>query len=167
MVTSLILAVFLQLHTYWTRIFLIATTTIKKIEGICRNFLWSGDDQFKSPLVSWDQCCNPKKHGGLGFLNYSDWNKASIAKFTWWIASMQDHLWIKWVNAIYIKNRNWWEYSPSINSSWAWRQICKVKEMFKSGYINNSWQIGGPYTVQSGYDWLHPPTTRVRWWPVV
>ncbi|XP_074303765.1 uncharacterized protein LOC141638257 [Silene latifolia] len=162
----LIQAVFSQLHSYWARIFLIAIIVIKKIEGIYRNFLWSGDDQFKSPLISWDQCCKPKKNGGLGFLNFSECNKASISKFTWWIASKQNHLWIKWVNAIYIRNKNWWDYSSSIKSSWAWRQICKVKEIFKSGYTNNLWQAGD-YTVRSGYEWIHTLIPKVRWWHVV
>ncbi|XP_074314433.1 uncharacterized protein LOC141649648 [Silene latifolia] len=107
-----------------------------------------------------------KHHGGWVFLTIFDWNKASIAKFTWWIASKQDHLWIKWVNAIYIKHNPWWNYQPSLQSSWSWRQICKIKDIFKPGYSNDLW-VSGDYSVQKGYEWLHSDAVRVPWWPMV
>ncbi|XP_074315421.1 uncharacterized protein LOC141651616 [Silene latifolia] len=51
----LIKAVLSQLHSYWTRIFVIPLTVIDRIEGICRNYLWSGSDQYvKTPSVKWD-----------------------------------------------------------------------------------------------------------------
>ncbi|XP_074321454.1 uncharacterized protein LOC141657963 [Silene latifolia] len=40
----LIKAVLTQLHTYWTRIFVIPLTVNDRIEGICINYLWSGSE---------------------------------------------------------------------------------------------------------------------------
>lgn len=69
--------------------------------------------------------------------------------------SKKDHLWIKWVAAIYLKGRSWLDYEPSPNSSWAWRQICKVKSMLKSGYVNGKWRgTLTEYTIADGYRWL-------------
>ncbi|XP_074290555.1 uncharacterized protein LOC141617271 [Silene latifolia] len=148
------------------RIFILPSTIINKIDSICRNYLWSGDLHYKLPLVAWETCCRPLDEGGLVIINCCDWNKAMLAKYTWWIANKEDHLWIKWVNAIYIRGQDWWNYSPSPSSSWTWRQICKVKEQFKDGFINDTW-LGGEYTIQKGYGWLKGSRTKVRWKPFI
>ncbi|XP_074278673.1 uncharacterized protein LOC141602269 [Silene latifolia] len=33
----------------------------------------------------------------------TDWNKAAVGKLVWWLATMPDHLWVRWVNTVYIK----------------------------------------------------------------
>ncbi|XP_074304512.1 uncharacterized protein LOC141639242 [Silene latifolia] len=114
----LIKAVLSQLHSYWCRIFVLPSSVLKKIDSICKKYLWPGDLNYKLPLVAWNTCCRPLTEDGLDIINCSDWNKAMLAKYTWWIDSKADHLWIKWVNAIYIKGRDWWSYSPSPSSSW-------------------------------------------------
>ncbi|XP_074270821.1 uncharacterized protein LOC141594724 [Silene latifolia] len=49
----LINAVLNTLHNYWASIFLIPKGVIKRIEAICRNFLWSGSSEYsRSPLVA-------------------------------------------------------------------------------------------------------------------
>ncbi|XP_074265733.1 uncharacterized protein LOC141588179 [Silene latifolia] len=72
------------LHSFWTRVFVIPLTVIDRIEGICRNCLWSGSDQYlKTPAVSWEKICNEKRYGGLNIVNARLWNQAVIGKYTW------------------------------------------------------------------------------------
>ena len=40
------------------------------------------------------------------------WNEASLAKYVWNIAKKSDNLQVKWVNHIYLKGREWWQYQP-------------------------------------------------------
>ncbi|XP_074278251.1 uncharacterized protein LOC141601845 [Silene latifolia] len=61
----LIRVVLTQLHSFWTRVFVIPLTVIDRIKGICRNYLWSGSDQYlKTPALSWEKICNEKRYGG-------------------------------------------------------------------------------------------------------
>ncbi|XP_074293324.1 uncharacterized protein LOC141620317 [Silene latifolia] len=140
------------------RIFLLPKGVIHKVASICRNYLWAGHAEFKhAPPVAWETCCLPKEHGGLGIINCHLWNVALLGKYAWWIHKKKDSLWVQWVHHIYIKQRDWWMYEPSQNSSWTWRQIFKVKDTLKPGFLNGTWN--GKYSIQVAYQWLlgyHP-----------
>lgn len=106
---------------------------IKRINQICTNFLWQGEEHYTKPgHVRWEKVCSPKKQGGLGIKNLYLWNMLAVGKFVWSIAVKQDTLWVKWVHSIYIKNKSWLDYKPPQNASWVWRHICQVKEQMKA-----------------------------------
>ncbi|XP_074265885.1 uncharacterized protein LOC141588337 [Silene latifolia] len=78
---TLINSVFNTLHNYWASIFLIPKGVIKRIEAICRNYLWEGETEFhRIPLVAWQKVCYPKKNGSLGIKEAGVWNIASVGK---------------------------------------------------------------------------------------
>ncbi|XP_074305952.1 uncharacterized protein LOC141641180 [Silene latifolia] len=92
----LVQAVLSQLHSFWSRIFIIPIIVMDRIEQICRNYLWSGSDDFhKTSHVAWDKVCLDKKFGGLGIVNCKLWNVAMLGKYVWWLAEKADHLWIR------------------------------------------------------------------------
>ncbi|XP_074314130.1 uncharacterized protein LOC141649335 [Silene latifolia] len=158
-------AVLLSLHQYWASIFVLPKYVLVKIEGICRNYLWNGTDNYtRTPLVAWDTICQPREVGGLGLRKCELWNNALIGKYVWWMATKSDHLWIKWVDHVYMKGRDWVSYQPSINSSWAWRRICKIKDLFLNAYTDNKW-LGSDsaYTPDAGYTWLAGASPKVPW----
>ncbi|XP_074277710.1 uncharacterized protein LOC141601336 [Silene latifolia] len=96
------------------------------------------------------------------------WNIATVGKLVKWIHTKADRLWIKWINAIYIKDQNWQDYSPPADSTWVWKSICKVKEKLKEGFVNGSWDHHPKgYTIRSGYDWLCSEQNAADWSPVV
>ncbi|XP_074314763.1 uncharacterized protein LOC141650035 [Silene latifolia] len=164
---TLVKAVLSQLHCYWARIFLLPKGILNRVETICRNYLWSGIDGYhRIPAVSWESCCRTKKQGGLGVHNCYIWNIASISKYTWWIANKKDSLWVCWVHNMYIKQHDWWSYTPSINSSWVWHQICKVKEKLKRGLNVQQW-VQGSFSTQQTYDSLAGTSESVTWEPFV
>lgn len=133
--------------------------------AICRNFLWTGKAAYsKAPLVAWELVCRPKKEGGLGIHNVYDWNKAAVAKLVWHIAQNKESLWMQWVNHLYLKGRNWKRYKCPASTSWSWKQIWKIKEMFKEGYQGSTWKNNAAgYTISSGYLWLQEVKTEVPW----
>ncbi|XP_074271342.1 uncharacterized protein LOC141595277 [Silene latifolia] len=144
---------------------------VKRIRGWNkRKISYSGNDSYsKVPLVAWKTLCKSKEHGGLGVLDSRVWNIAAVGKLVWWMVSKKDHLWIKWIDKIYMKGRAWTGYKPVTSSSWAWRKICEVKTRFKEAYIDNKW-LGEDeeYTITTGYDWLMQSTNvKVPWYTIV
>ncbi|KAJ8419978.1 LOW QUALITY PROTEIN: hypothetical protein Cgig2_001708 [Carnegiea gigantea] len=131
---------------------------LDSIISICRNFLWGGTEDFtRVPHISWATTCKAKKHGGLGIKDFTAWNKATIAKLVWATANKKDSRWVKWVHGRYIRNKEWWDYSPPPDSSWTWKKICVTKDIFKAGCITpRDWKLQGKniFNVSSGYQWL-------------
>ena len=118
-----------------------------------------------TPHISQHQSCLPKSKEGLGIKDFTAWNKADVAKLVWAITEKRGILWARWVHGRYIRGGNWWDYTPP-DSSWYWKKLCRVKEIFKTTcYPTNqwSWQGGKDYTVKKGYDWLLQSATRVKW----
>ncbi|XP_074266952.1 uncharacterized protein LOC141590247 [Silene latifolia] len=153
------------MHSYWARIFLLPKGVIARVEAICRYYLWShAENLAKVPLIAWEQCCLPLKYGGLGILNAGLWNIAMLGKYVWWVAQKKDSLWVKWVNHIYIKHQDWWEYQAPCYSSWSWRQLCKVKSKLSPGFTAGMWPC---YTARDGYQWLLGQPQKVQWFSYV
>ncbi|XP_074266340.1 uncharacterized protein LOC141588817 [Silene latifolia] len=163
----LVQSVLTQMHSYWARVFLLPKTVIHKVESVYRSYLWADSaESYKVPYVAWEQCCLPKNKGGLGIVNCPLWNVTSIGKYTWWVVNKKDCLWVKWVHQIYIKHSDWWTYQPNTNTSWVWRQVCKVKEQPMPGFETHSWSACG-YSVQKVYEWILGSQQRVIWQPFV
>ncbi|XP_074300593.1 uncharacterized protein LOC141631876 [Silene latifolia] len=163
----LVKTVLTQIHSYWARIFLLPKAIIHKVESICRAYLWSGTkEHHKAPAVAWDKCCLPKNQGELGILNCYNWNIATLGKYIWWVANKKDCLWVRWVHHLYIKQHDWWHYSPTTNSSWTWRQLCKVKALLEPGFVHHNW-LQAPYSATAVYKWLSGDHLKVSWQPFV
>ncbi|XP_074288082.1 uncharacterized protein LOC141613240 [Silene latifolia] len=158
----LIRSVLGTLHNYWARIFILPKTVINRIDAMCRQFLSHGTDTSGSPsLVAWKQVCQPGRKGGLGMKQLFWWNVAAIAKYVWWIDIKADHLWIRWIHAVYIKQQDWFNYSPGITASWAWKKLCWVKELIKPFLLSH----GSDYSVKQGYQWLVEEGNDKEWHP--
>jgi len=77
--------------------FLLPKGCIKKLEGLCSKFLWSGNiDVGKGAKVSWVHSCLPKSEGSLGFKRFSEWNKALLLRLIWFLFDRSDSLWVQW-----------------------------------------------------------------------
>ncbi|XP_062074820.1 uncharacterized protein LOC133778814 [Humulus lupulus] len=161
---TLINSVLISIHSYWAQIMVIPKRVLKKINTICRSFLWRGSAESYTPrYVAWEQLCRSKSEGGLGIRNSLLWNMAAIAKYVWAIASKQDNLWVRWIHSVYLKDENWWDYISPINGSWYWKQIVRVKEKFKL-LPNCQAMMIGKYSVNMGYKMLCEEQEKVTWY---
>ncbi|XP_074298552.1 uncharacterized protein LOC141629449 [Silene latifolia] len=162
----LINSVFNTLHNYWASTFLIPKGVIKRIEAICRNFLWCGESDYnRTPLVSWHDVCFSMKEGGLGIQIAGVWNVASVGKLVHWLYTKADRLWVLWIDHVYMKGTDWVHYQPPPDSNWNWRIICRVRGILEGGYQGNTWIASpGGYTVSAGYHWMQGSHPHVLWY---
>lgn len=87
-----------------------------------------------------------------------------LGKCIWDIARKEDSLWLKWVNHLYMKGRDWKRAPCRPSATWTWKQLWLVKEKFKDGYQRSEWKANAQgYTVKSGYEWLRPAYPDVEW----
>ncbi|XP_062089725.1 uncharacterized protein LOC133796267 [Humulus lupulus] len=115
-----------------------------------------------SGSVAWEKLCKPKKAGGIGFMNISDWNRATLIKNGWSIATKKDNLWVKWVHNVYIKHEEWWGYNAPSQSSWYWRKMVNIKDEVK--HLMDPVQFTlDTYQISSGYKLLNQVQERFHW----
>uniref|UniRef100_A0A803PR65 Reverse transcriptase domain-containing protein n=1 Tax=Cannabis sativa TaxID=3483 RepID=A0A803PR65_CANSA len=128
---QLIHSILFGLRNYWMSIFILPQSVIKEVEKLCRGFLWGfKGEKSKIHLAFWDLVCLPKPFGGLGFKNGPTWNRSILGKFIWAIMDKHDILWVKWVNNIYMKGVDFWEYELKGDVSWYWRKMCHLRKRY-------------------------------------
>ena len=138
----------MSICVYWSQMFLFSKAVLKRINAICRAFLWFGTFDCEKPgFVAWDQLCQPKTHGGLGFRNLLLWNQAAVGKQAWAIAQKQDNLWVKWIHAVYVKDLSWDQFTAPTAASWVVKFVCKVKNSF-SEHIGYQWLHSAKYSIK-------------------
>ncbi|XP_062099886.1 uncharacterized protein LOC133805741 [Humulus lupulus] len=132
----LIQTVLFGLRNYWMSVFILPQSIIKEIEKLCRQFLWrASGTRSKLHLAYWHQVCLPKAYGGLGLRDGASWNRALLARYVWAVSTKQDSLWVKWIQHIYLKGANFWDYVLKQDSSWYWRKLCHLRKRFNEGEV--------------------------------
>ncbi|KAH0682843.1 hypothetical protein KY289_020595 [Solanum tuberosum] len=124
---QLVNSVLISMQAFWSQIFLLPKQVLKRIETMCKRFLWNGETQVKGKaLVAWDILCWPKVAGGLNVIDIYMWNKAAILKHLWDLNKKKDKLWIVWVHTFYLKGRKPWEVIEN-QASWIVRKILQAR----------------------------------------
>ncbi|KAJ6871911.1 hypothetical protein NC651_031103 [Populus alba x Populus x berolinensis] len=81
---QLIKSVLFSIQVYWSSMFMLPCSIIKKLEGILSAFLWKGTSMSHTGAkVAWHSVCYPLSEGGLGIKNLKTWNKAAVLKHIW------------------------------------------------------------------------------------
>lgn len=110
-------------------------TTIKCIEQIMCNFLWSSRGEHRIHWICWESVCRPTDEGGLGIKRLSDIQNCLHGKLMWQV--MQDNsLWGRFARAKY------WRYNRVVDkssSSPLWNSIATHEERLKG---IGQWIIG-------------------------
>ncbi|GFZ13128.1 hypothetical protein Acr_23g0015130 [Actinidia rufa] len=66
--------------------------------------------------------------GGLGFIELHAWNLALLSKSFRNLQSKKDSLWVKWMNQVYIRRDNFWDYVPAKQDSQMVRQLADIRD---------------------------------------
>ncbi|KAL2893980.1 LINE-1 retrotransposable element ORF2 protein [Bienertia sinuspersici] len=162
--SQLINSVLISIHQYWAQVFVLPKSVLKEIDQICRAYLWTGQWYSSRPgYIAWNDVCREKKEGGLGFRNIKIWNIACMERYVWAISTKQDSLWLKWINSVYLKGKEWWTYQPPPDSSWYWRKICEVKDILKQHCTQHDIMKLKKYSVAFIYKKLMEHKQKVKW----
>ncbi|KAL2894454.1 hypothetical protein RDABS01_010363 [Bienertia sinuspersici] len=87
-----------------------------------------------------------------------------MGKYIWSVACKEDNLWVKWIDHVYLKGKDWRIYMPNSTVSWYWRQLTHIKDKFRTGYSGDRWMFDKKgYTASSGYEWLRNNQNVVGW----
>ncbi|KNA11184.1 hypothetical protein SOVF_137540, partial [Spinacia oleracea] len=157
--SQLVNSVLLSICVYWAQIFIFPKSVIKKINSICRSFLWHGSfDDSRPGAIAWDTVCQPKSQGGLGFRNLLLWNQAAVGKQAWAIANKQDNLWVRWIHSVYVKEKAWDQFTAPTAASWV------VKKNCCSAHLQSTqWMHAPKYSIKGTYQLLRTQGETVKW----
>ncbi|CAI8607233.1 unnamed protein product [Vicia faba] len=103
--------------------------SIRRIEAICRIFLWSGYEKVsrKSP-IAWNSVCAPKNKGGLNIVNLQVWSKACLSRYPWNLSGKEDNLWIRWVHSYYLKGQGIINTPIRSYASWILKSMLTLRD---------------------------------------
>lgn len=165
---QLIRAVLMGMQAFWTQLFILPQRIIKRIEAICRSFLWTGSAQVsKKALVAWGEICLPKCSGGMNLMNLKIWNQAAITKLLWAMYEDKEKLWVRWVQTYYIKNQDVRTMSIPQQAAWIIRKIINMRKFIP---IIGSWskvKKNGKYSIKEVYKMLSRTHEKVHWKSII
>ncbi|XP_062103417.1 uncharacterized protein LOC133814477 [Humulus lupulus] len=103
--TQLIHSVLLGIRAFWMSIFMLPKKVIAEIDHLCRKFLWGSSG----------------RNDNRSKLHLTNWD--------------QDVLWVKWIDAIYLKGQSIWDYKLQVDVSWYWRKLIKLSTVINAGFL--------------------------------
>lgn len=161
---QLINSVLFAVSNFWLQCIPLPKEVIKRINAICRSFLWSGGDKLtrKSP-IAWKRVCTPTKQGGLNIISIEEWNKANLIKLLWNLNGKTDSLWIKWVHCYFLKKWSIMNVPMKTNTSWILKAVLSQRQEV---CINPIWQSmlqGQNYQTGRMYKSLIHQFQEVKW----
>jgi hypothetical protein len=105
---------------------------IKIADRSRRHCLWAKEEDSHSvhSLAAWELVCRPKKHGGLGIVNFELKNKALLLKQLHKFYCKEDIPWVKLVWSLYSANAP--PHAQSKRGSFWWRDIFSLVNIYRS-----------------------------------
>jgi len=147
---QLILSVISSLYVYWSSVFTLPSSIVKKIEAKTREFLWAQGPLKKSRAkVAWKEVCLPKGEGGLGIKRIRDMNSALMSFHIWSVLSNRNSLWVEWIKKHRLRDRNLWSVQVPRDCSWGWKKILRLRPAIRD-YVWS--KLGNGNTVSVWYD---------------
>uniref|UniRef100_A0A6N2KQ62 Reverse transcriptase zinc-binding domain-containing protein n=1 Tax=Salix viminalis TaxID=40686 RepID=A0A6N2KQ62_SALVM len=126
---QLIKSVLFSYQVYWSTMFILPCSIVKRIESILSAFLWKGCSLLTTGAkVSWSALCFPQKEGGLGLKSIKSWNKAATLKHTWNLLTNSHSIWAQWMHSHRLKNNCFWQIKTPSKPSWSWRKILQSRD---------------------------------------
>ncbi|XP_062118257.1 uncharacterized protein LOC133831865 [Humulus lupulus] len=131
---TLIQSVLSSLLVYYLSLFRIPKNVVEVIEKLMCDFLWEGADKSGADhLVSWNEVCNSRSHGGLRIGNLVLRNKAFLMKWLWRFPLETLSLWHRVVKSRYGDNGGRWDTycGDRLFARGPWRDITFLYEDYR------------------------------------
>ncbi|KAH9793378.1 putative reverse transcriptase/RNA-dependent DNA polymerase [Citrus sinensis] len=122
------------------------------------SYWWgSGRDHKSSHWSKWDNLCQAKSRGGLGFRNLSSFNQTLVAKQNWRIIQEPESLVARVLKARYFKNSSLMQAQMGSYHSFIWRSILWGRKVLKKRL---HWRIrDGEQLLVYQSQWIPRPIT--------
>lgn len=157
---QLVKSVIFGIQAYWAQLFILPSKVLKMIDAMCRSYIWSGTNTItRKSYVAWDRMCTPKSTRGMNIINLLIWNKAAIAKVCWDLAHKEDKLWIRWINAYYIKHQQIQTMPIPKQACWIVRRIIVARDVLQQTQCSR----GDKETIKHIYLQLLGNLPRMSW----
>lgn len=135
---QLIKSILFSIQVYWSSLFCLPRSTLKKMDSTLSAFLWKGSSLSTSGAkVAWAKVCLPKQEGGLGIMRLKDWNKAATIKHIWRLLTVDTSIWTSWIHKVLLKRKPFWLVQSSNYSSWCWRKMLQSRSWCR-GFIRST-----------------------------
>src|ERR1044072_3598 len=133
-----------------------------QIESMINRFFWKGDASKRGiHWLSWNKLCQPKPQGGLGFMEFSTFNRALVAKNWWRLLKCSNSMLARVYRSVYYPDGNILTSKLGYRPSYAWTSISKSKKIFQDG---GRWKVGNSRLINIWEDkWIpQGPLTLYR-----
>jgi hypothetical protein len=139
-------------------VFLFPKGLCSEINSLMQKFWWGHKEKEKKiAWMSWSKMGNSKGKGGMGFRDFTCFNKALLAKQIWRIWKFPDSLTARIMKGKYFPNCTVLEANLGRKPSFAWRSIHSSSGLIREGLV---WRVGNGEKIRIWEDkWLPTPTT--------
>ena len=136
----LIKSVIQAISTYIMSCFKLPVTLCHELETLIRKFWWGQrGDRRKVHWVKWDDLCQHKNQGGMGFKDLTMFNEAMLAKLVWRLLHDENSLFHRVFKSRFFPRGTILEAKDSPSASYAWRSILIGRDVIAKGAI---WRVG-------------------------
>ncbi|KAL5577974.1 hypothetical protein UlMin_019673 [Ulmus minor] len=120
--------------TYSMSCFKLPKTLIRYLHRLIADLWWgSKAGNSKMHLGKWNEMCNSKERGGIGFRDLRCFNQALLAKQGWRLLKKPDSLVTKVLKACYYPSRDILTAKKRSKPSFVWRSIIWGREVIEKG----------------------------------
>lgn len=143
-------SVLLTIPGYFMQTVLIPKGICDKIEQMVRCFVWgSTTNDFKVPLVKWEDCCKSVLQGGVGMRQMFLQNTSYLMKLAFSFVTKIDALWVRVLCAKYKVVESCPKKIDRTPCSYVWRSLSKIWEQACDRF---KWSIGNGQTASFALD---------------
>ncbi|CAN1749320.1 Uncharacterized mitochondrial protein AtMg00310 [Linum perenne] len=152
-VHTLLQSVIAGLPVYAMSCFELTDKMCEALNTLMAKFWWGKvSDDRRLHWLSWARLSLPKESGGLGFRDFSTFNRALLAKQCWRILTNPDLLLSRVLKSVYFPNTTLLQSNGRGRPSWGWKSLMIGRELLQPGL---RWQIGSGMQVDALQDrWL-------------
>jgi ribonuclease HI len=154
----LLKAVIQAIPTFCISVFLLPKSLCSEINALMQRFWWGHMERDKKiSWMSWSRMGLSKGKGGLGFRDFTSFNKALLAKQCWRLWRMPESLVAKIMKAKYFPDCSILDARQGNKPSFIWRSIHNACHLVREGLI---WRVGNGDTIRIWQDkWIPQKST--------